>query len=122
MKLITTDILQDPTLIDEVSKKRIAIEKGENWGYSRHDKDRSYDLYWGPVDKDDKECVSDYIYIKNEWFKDILDEAGVTKYSLNDSENHHTLYMDNDEQANASFKTIVKILKDKGFKIVRDCY
>lgn len=120
---ITKDMLVDSSLFSEVNKKRIAIEKGENWGeFEFGTNKRYYDLYWGPVEKEDKDCVSDYIYIKDEWYEDILKQVGIFDYNINDSENHHTLYLPNDQEAKTKFKEIVKILKDLGFKVIRDCY
>ena len=120
---ISINNLKDASLISEVKSKRIAIEKGENWGETRYDTNKKYyDIYWGPVEKDEDDCVSDYIFLEDEWFEEILNKLSITKYSINDSENYHTLYFDSDEEANTKFKEIISLLKSIGFKIVRDCY
>lgn len=119
---ISINNLQDAALISEVKSKRIAIEKGENWGETRYGTNKYYDIYWGPVEKDEDDCVSDYIFLKDEWFEEILNKLSITKYSINDSENYHTLYFDSDEEANTKFKEIISFLKSIGFRIVRDCY
>ena len=57
--------LQDPSLISEVKPRKIAIEKGENWGETRYGTNKKYyDIYWGPVEKDEDDCVSDYIFLE----------------------------------------------------------
>ena len=61
-------------------------------------------------------------YLEDEWFEEILNKLSITKYSINDSENYHTLYFDSDEEANTKFKEIISFLKSIGFRIVRDCY
>jgi hypothetical protein len=120
---ISISNLQDSSLISEVKTKKIAIEKGENWGEIKYGTNkRYYDIYWGPVEKDDDDCVSDYIFLEDNWFEEILNKLLISEYSINDSENHHTLYFSSDEEANTKFKEIISLLKSIGFKIVRDCY
>jgi rhamnogalacturonyl hydrolase YesR len=80
----------------------------------------SYDLYIGPCDED--ECVSDSIFLSQDWLNKLFKESGIENYNLNSAENYHILYIENDELAKSKFKSLLNNIKSQGFKIIRDCY
>jgi hypothetical protein len=86
---------------------------GEDDGYYPGTKE--YILYLGPCDSDG--CISDSISFTDDFMNSILIESGITRYHLHSSENSHTLYFDNDEQANELYNELLDVITSNGFLI-----
>ncbi len=105
---------------DDIKDNAVYLDKlesswGEDEGY--YEGSKEYVLYFGPCDRDG---LSDGISFTDEFLNSMLRDSGATRYHLHSAENSHTLYFDNNQEADIFYNELKDVVGSYGYQIIGD--
>lgn len=107
----TNDIKQNAVYLEKLESSW-----GEDVGYFPDT--MRYNIYLGPCDIDNG--LSDSIGFSDEFIESLLQASGINQYHLHSSENSHTLYFRNDQEANERYNELLEVVSSYGFNLIGD--
>lgn len=109
-------ILNSDQDVLEIENNKVYLELESNVPDHGNYEDDRFMIYWGPVV--DGDCLSDSQTFNEDWMENILEEAGVSDYELNTSENTHYISCEDLEDAINMVNRMERIIEDQGFEII----